>query len=241
MRKLVLVIVLVAASLGLVSVASAADKIKVKEGAFFTLTCPSDTTAAGGTATFYDKNGQPIETQEGWVLSNQVRFGPAPKKTQYAVAQLDCRPVTTTTTSTSTTTTTTVPQPPEADLKAFKLGTGVADIGDTIDYHISVRNDGPDPATNVVVTDQLPPEVQFLGVTSSNMPMDCTHNPDAYTLVCQTEVLQLGQTWEITLQVRTVEVTDWVNRVRAQSDVADPNPFSNEDRVITEYCNPFIC
>jgi hypothetical protein len=98
--------------------AGAADKVKVKAGAMLTLSCPGDGIEQGGTVTWFDKRDVSLGTVSGTVVDGTVRFGPAPKKVEYGVAQLDCAAPPTTTssttttvapTTTSTTTTTTLP------------------------------------------------------------------------------------------------------------------------------------
>ena len=49
-----------------------------------------------------------------------------------------------------------------ADMAITKSGPSTATAGGTITYTITVTNNGPSTATNVVVTDNLPPAVQFL-------------------------------------------------------------------------------
>src|SRR5262249_43185560 len=58
--------------------------------------------------------------------------------------------------------------PPVADLTLTKTtGSGVATTGGTVVYTITVNNAGPSPATNVVVTDDLPAGLTLNSATPS--------------------------------------------------------------------------
>jgi uncharacterized repeat protein (TIGR01451 family) len=81
----------------------------------------------------------------------------------------------------------------QADLSMLKDGTG--NLDGTIDYTLTVNNAGPDPATNVIVTDDLPactiyvsddcggadvpPWTWNVGVLPLNSPVTCTITVDA--------------------------------------------------------------
>ena len=48
-----------------------------------------------------------------------------------------------------------------ADLAVTKTGPATAVQDTTFNYHITVTNNGPDPATNVTLTDRLPTGISF--------------------------------------------------------------------------------
>jgi hypothetical protein len=118
MRLRVIFFVLVATAVAVGSVlplagAKPPKPVKVKAGQSFSEACPSGYTALGGTVEWYDKDGRLVGTSGGTVVgTSTVMFGPAPKGTTTAVAELNCQPPATTTTAepttTSGTTTTTV-------------------------------------------------------------------------------------------------------------------------------------
>jgi hypothetical protein len=85
---------LVALGALVIAPALAADKVevKVKEGGYVTLTCPEGTNAVGGQATFYDKQDRVLSTQQGVVQGQDIQFGPAPKKSSYALVELNLDP-----------------------------------------------------------------------------------------------------------------------------------------------------
>ena len=60
------------------------------------------------------------------------------------------------------------PPPPSADLSVVKsVNKNTANVGDTVIYTLVVKNDGPDTATNVVVSDILSPSLNFVSVSST--------------------------------------------------------------------------
>lgn len=57
---------------------------------------------------------------------------------------------------------------PTADLSISKISDKTtANVGDTVTYTVSLKNNGPDKATGVKVTDILSPELNFVSATSS--------------------------------------------------------------------------
>lgn len=89
--------------------------------------------------------------------------------------------------------------PPRADLTISQSVSPSAPIaGEPLFFVLTVRNDGPDRATNVVVTDDLPPNATFVEVTSSqgNCIYDIKHE-----VVCSLGTLGSGQSATITIEV----------------------------------------
>ncbi|MBB4664233.1 SdrD B-like domain-containing protein [Conexibacter arvalis] len=99
-----------------------------------------------------------------------------------------------------------------------------AKIGDTITYTLTARNDGPSWATDVVVTDTLPRQLELTGATTSQGT--CTTAGNA--LRCELGTLRPGQ-------VETVTVTAVVHRSGTIVNTAvirspgDRDPSDNED------------
>jgi uncharacterized repeat protein (TIGR01451 family) len=68
---------------------------------------------------------------------------------------------------------------PVADLRLTKVVDNPnPSLGDTIIYTVTVTNDGPNTATNVEVTDQIPAGLTFVSAT----PSQGTYNPDHRSL-----------------------------------------------------------
>jgi uncharacterized repeat protein (TIGR01451 family) len=59
-----------------------------------------------------------------------------------------------------------------ADLSIVKTATPAVTVGEMIEYVITVTNDGPDEAADVVVTDTLPAGVTFVSATNGGVIAD---------------------------------------------------------------------
>ena len=128
--------------------------------------------------------------------------------------------------NTSNTVTTTVVA--AADLAIDKTGpTTPVNAGANFNYTIAVTNNGPSTATNVTVTDVLPPGVTF--VSASGGGFTCTET--AGTVTCTRGSLAAGATATITLTVTAPNEggTIAVNTARVTANEADPNQGNNQD------------
>jgi uncharacterized repeat protein (TIGR01451 family) len=86
-----------------------------------------------------------------------------------------------------------------ADLSVAKTDSAdPVDPGQSFNYAIVVTNAGPDAATNVVVTDTVPPSVSVTGVDSTQG--SCTAAGNAVT--CSLPSLAAAATWTITIHAR---------------------------------------
>jgi len=94
---------------------------------------------------------------------------------------------------------------PSADLSITKTHSPEpATAGEELYYYLSVTNDGPDAATDVIVVDQLPPEVTFV---TDNLPppAGCTANSPppgtGQTVTCNLGAIASGDTVFFTIKV----------------------------------------
>jgi len=114
---------------------------------------------------------------------------------------------------------------PEADLALTKVSNAIGPVapGTAFDYTLTVTNNGPDPATNVVVTDTLPAEVTYVSDNcgGANLP-PWTWNIGA--LAASSSVV-----CTITVVVADVPPGDVVNSATVVSDLTDPEPADNTD------------
>jgi len=118
---------------------------------------------------------------------------------------------------------TTVTQPTTADLSVSKTAwpAGPYYVGQTFNYELFFGNDGPADATNVVMTDQLPAQVQFV---SAEAP--CTASGNLVTCNLGTvRARSLGDGIRVT--VLAVASGSATNTVNITADQPDPNPTNN--------------
>ena len=113
-----------------------------------------------------------------------------------------------------------------ADLVIVKTGPASVNLGSTFSYTLSVDNNGPSSANNVVVTDPLPPGVQFVSAVAS---------VGTYTVVGSTVSWNLGtvavadpvRTLQVTVRVLPTTGTTLVNNASVTSSTSDPNGANN--------------
>lgn len=111
-----------------------------------------------------------------------------------------------------------------ADLSITKTTLATqAPTGGTISYTITVTNNGPDAATNVVVTDDLPAGLQFMSATPSQGSCAGT---DPFT--CNLGTLNNGASATITLQALVTATSGTIaNTATVTADTDDGNPGNN--------------
>ncbi|MCA9972238.1 MAG: DUF11 domain-containing protein, partial [Anaerolineales bacterium] len=124
------------------------------------------------------------------------------------------------------------PQTPTVDLHLEKTVSAAAAVLDMpFTYTLSLRNNGPDPATGVVVTDTLPANVLLVSATSTSGLFSC--QPAAVGVVCQTPVLDPGAADTILLRVVAGLPGPALNFARAAAAELDLQPGNNADSVFT--------
>jgi len=115
-----------------------------------------------------------------------------------------------------------------------------ATAGKTFEYTIRVANRGPDAATNVVVTDKLPPGVTLVKAT----PSQGTCATQGRTVTCDLGRLDAPTTTNgtvtndfatVTLKVRAPQKTGAIeNTAEVTSNATDPNLVNNTDTETTQ-------
>ncbi|ADB50710.1 SdrD B-like domain-containing protein [Conexibacter woesei] len=100
-----------------------------------------------------------------------------------------------------------------------------AKIGDTITYRLTARNDGPAVSNDVLVTDNLPEQLQLTGARTSKG--SCTTSGN--TVRCQLGRLQPGQTETITVTAIAHRSGTAINNAEISSP-GDRDPRDNRDR-----------
>ena len=126
----------------------------------------------------------------------------------------------------STTEQTTVTSIPLADLSIQKIDMiDPVTIGDSIHYEITVTNNGPDEANNVVLTDQLPGEVEFVSVFS----VVGTCSESAGLVTCSLGNIGNGSTVTATIVVKTTTIGTVINTSSVTTSTTDPNLNNNSE------------
>ncbi len=120
----------------------------------------------------------------------------------------------------------------EVDLDITKTAPATATAGDQFTYNITIDNDGPSDAQNVVVGDALPAGLTLVSATPSGAGT-CSGS-----LTCTWPELEAGDSETITLVVAvpagTADGTVFTNKVKTSSDDPETNTANNTDDVETE-------
>ncbi|MGN6184448.1 MAG: DUF11 domain-containing protein, partial [Thermoanaerobaculia bacterium] len=132
--------------------------------------------------------------------------------------------------------------PSIATLTILDNGTGIANLsitktavnrvlpGSSFDYTITVANAGPDAATNVIVTDNLPPSLTLVSATPSQGSCSGTT-----TITCTLGTINSGANATITLTVNAPAVDANVsNTATVSSDQSDPSTANNAATAIVQ-------
>lgn len=102
-------------------------------------------------------------------------------------------------------------------------------LGEPIVYSIIVSNNGPDQATAVVLTDNLPDEIEFSSIETSQGNCNGTKQ-----ITCQLGVIQPAEKVNITLNTIALSAGNTVNSINVRGDESDPFMGNNTSTVETE-------
>ena len=116
------------------------------------------------------------------------------------------------------------PQTGSADLSVSKAtSTSEVALGQPVTFTVTVTNAGPDAATNVTLTDVLPPSAALSQITSTRG--SCSSAPDGLT--CAIGTLTVGQRAIVTYVARTALPGTLANGALVSGDEADPALLNN--------------
>jgi uncharacterized repeat protein (TIGR01451 family) len=124
--------------------------------------------------------------------------------------------------------------PGSADLSLVK--TDAPDpvaVGQDLTYTLSVTNNGPDPATGVVVNDSLPSSVAFVSASP-----DCTYIQPTHTVMCSLTLLAAGSTAVVDIEVRPTQGGTITNTANVTANEADADTSNNADTESTRVHGP---
>src|SRR6266567_4122542 len=123
-----------------------------------------------------------------------------------------------------------------ADLSAGMVASSNSvNLGGNLTYTISVTNLGPNPASDVMLADVLPPGLSFVSATSS--VGNCTNNSG--TVVCNLGTFTNGARATVTLVVNTTAPGTITNTAVASSRAADPQQTNNSAANATAVVPPY--
>ncbi len=131
----------------------------------------------------------------------------------------------------SSTETTTVRAPPDPALAADLAVTAVAEdinptaSGQGFTYRLTVKNDGPNTATGVQLTNDLPRGIALGPPTASQSQANCT---DTDPMLCTLGTLTSGTEATVAIDVIRTEGVTLPNRAAVNGDQHDPNTDNNK-------------
>jgi uncharacterized repeat protein (TIGR01451 family) len=191
-----------------------------------TVSCSNPSMIVNATSTFTFIFTVSAGTAPGTVITNSVTVGSA---------------ISDPTSSNNTATTAdTVTSPSQADLSINKSGAPQpVNQGDTLTYTLTVANNGPASAANVVVTDPLPAEVAY----QSSSATQGTCSQAGGTVTCNIGSMSNGQIVTITISV-TANVFSFssfaVNTATVSSTTSDPNSSNNSSTFSSTIAAPNV-
>ncbi len=128
------------------------------------------------------------------------------------------------------------PPPPQVDLAVTKTVTpATVVLGGTVTWTVTVTNNGPSTATDVLVVDTLPPGVSFVE-GSLEVPPDIV----CAASTCRLASLAVGASAAVTGTFETLatDIGEHVNVVRVESEETDTNPSNNSASAAVQVTAP---
>ncbi|MFO7546145.1 MAG: choice-of-anchor Q domain-containing protein [Trueperaceae bacterium] len=114
-----------------------------------------------------------------------------------------------------------------ADLRIVKAAPRSVGLGASLRYVLTVVNDGPDTASEVIVTDTLPAEVGFVAATAG-----CARSGPSVT--CSVGALAAGGVATVTIDVEAPATPgDVINTANVAAATVDPDPSNDADTATT--------
>ncbi len=128
-----------------------------------------------------------------------------------------------------------VPAPPTADLAIAMSAPATSAVDQNVTYAITVRNNGPDAATGVVVSDVLPGGLQL--VSASVGQIACASGA---AVTCPIGALGVGASVPVTIVATTTEPGVHTNSASVSGAQADPAAANNSAAATTRVPVPVV-
>lgn len=113
--------------------------------------------------------------------------------------------------------------PPQVDLSVIKIDTiDPVAVNTDFQYAITVTNNGPSRANNVVLTENTPPQFTYVGITPSKGTCSGTA-----PILCAIGSMAAGETVTLSLTMTASTVGSYVNNASVAADEADTNPLND--------------
>ena len=171
------------------------------------VTCNLGTISSGGTVTVYIA----VRATQPGTLSNTATAGSSthdPNTADNSATEL------------------TAVQAPPADLRVTKTDSpDPVKVGDRLTYQIRVRNNGPQAAQSVQLTDTLPGGVTYQSARTSEG--SCSRSGNVVT--CNVGRIRSGETVTVSIVVKPTQRGALSNTATASSSTYDPNTANNTD------------
>jgi uncharacterized repeat protein (TIGR01451 family) len=120
----------------------------------------------------------------------------------------------------------TVVPPTKADLSVTKSDSpDPAKVGKTLKYTIKVKNNGPQTASGVVLTDTLPTSVMYVSTSSTQGSCSISGN----VVTCQLGAIAKNRTATVTITVKPTQEGMLSNTAEVSSSNLDLKPNNNRD------------
>ena len=125
---------------------------------------------------------------------------------------------------------------PAADLIVTNSGPNSSTEGSNVTFNLTVTNAGPTNTTNVVLTDTLDPNLQYVSATKSQGSF--THSGGVITFSLGS--VAVGQTVTATVTAQALELGNLTDTASATSGLSDANPYNNTAAVVVPVADPAI-
>jgi uncharacterized repeat protein (TIGR01451 family) len=129
------------------------------------------------------------------------------------------------------------PPAPNTDVAIQKDATAQVTLGSngqaTIVYDFAVKNNGPDPAANVTVSDPAPSGVTFTTVAQQPSQGSCSIQSGGALLTCTLGTLAAGQSVAIKVNATVTQTGTITNTGTTTTTTPDTNPANNTDSAQT--------